>query len=79
MRWTLDNPEDYQFIRKIYEGLYKEGTIFHMNDIIRFIKINPEIQAFNSKYTRNEGYKRSLKLDRVIRGRLEGTGESDEL
>lgn len=79
MRWTLDNPEDYQFIRKIYEGLYKEGEIFHMNDIIRFIKMNPEIQAFNSEYTRNEGYKRSLKLDRVVQRRLEGTGESDEL
>jgi spore coat polysaccharide biosynthesis protein SpsF len=35
LRWTLDTPDDFEFIKNIYEKLYKPGQIFYMEDILR--------------------------------------------
>jgi spore coat polysaccharide biosynthesis protein SpsF len=35
--WTLDTPEDFEFIKGIYEKLYKPGQIFLMEDILNEI------------------------------------------
>ena len=35
LRWTLDTPEDFEFIKGIYEKLYKPGKIFYMEDILK--------------------------------------------
>jgi len=37
LRWTLDTQEDYEFISKIYEALYKPGQIFMMEDILKWL------------------------------------------
>jgi len=50
LRWTLDYPEDYEFIQKIYSKLYKSGQIFLMNDIFGLLQKNPELIKINSKY-----------------------------
>ena len=39
LRWTVDYPEDFEFIKKIYENLYNENTIFGMNDVLNLLKI----------------------------------------
>jgi spore coat polysaccharide biosynthesis protein SpsF len=62
-RWTLDNPEDYEFIKIIYKHLYPENHLFGMKEIIEFININPDIENINKCIERNEGYKKSLKKD----------------
>ena len=33
-RWTIDFPEDYEFIRKVYEELYPENKAFGLTDIL---------------------------------------------
>lgn len=50
LRWTLDYPEDYEFVKKIYENLYKEDYIFTLEDILSLIKKQPELTKINSKY-----------------------------
>ncbi|MDD5006649.1 MAG: glycosyltransferase family protein [Candidatus Omnitrophica bacterium] len=35
LRWTLDTADDFEFIKNIYEKLYKSGQIFYMEDILR--------------------------------------------
>jgi spore coat polysaccharide biosynthesis protein SpsF len=35
LRWTLDTKEDFEFISKVYEKLYKPGQIFCMEDILK--------------------------------------------
>jgi spore coat polysaccharide biosynthesis protein SpsF len=50
LRWTLDHPEDYEFIKKIYSNLYKPGNIFLMNDIFELLQKKPELGEINSKY-----------------------------
>lgn len=35
LRWTLDTAEDFEFIKSVYEKLYKSGQIFYMEDILK--------------------------------------------
>jgi len=65
-RWTLDNPEDYEFIKLIYKNLYNKNRFFNMNEILKFINNNPEIEGINKSIVRNEGYIKSLREDTTI-------------
>lgn len=64
LRWTVDEKEDYDFITKIYDGLYRNKPDFNMNDIINFMESNSDLCKYNSKFKRNEGYEKSLKSDK---------------
>ncbi len=66
-RWTLDNPEDYMFIKAIYHNLYRKNKVFGMKEILRFLKMNPRIEKINQHIARNEGYAKSLKEDRILK------------
>lgn len=67
-RWTIDEPEDYEFIKTIYEHFYSiSQEEFHSEDILRFIKENPEIKKINEGFIRNEGLLISLENDRIVR------------
>ena len=46
-RWTLDFPEDYILISKIYQSLYKEDPLFGMKAIIKLIEKNSEWLKIN--------------------------------
>ena len=37
-RWTVDFEEDFEFVKKIYENLYKGGRIFLMEEILKFLE-----------------------------------------
>ena len=60
-RLTLDYPEDYEFLRRIYEGIGNE--MFYLDDIIKFLEINPELLKINQHHKINEGYAKSLEAD----------------
>lgn len=66
--WTLDKPEDYMFVHRVYEELYKnQNEIFSMNEVIELIKKKPEIQEINKGHIRNEGYQKSLSLEKELK------------
>ena len=50
LRWTLDYPEDYVFLKKIFGDLYLDNKIFHMDDVLSFLKEHTEISKINSMY-----------------------------
>ena len=50
LRWTLDYPEDYEFIQSIYSHLYKSGQIFLRKDIESLLKKHPEISKINEMH-----------------------------
>jgi len=56
-RWTLDYPEDYAFIKRIYEELYRPEKIFHMEDVLDLLKRKPEISALNSNRLQDNSFK----------------------
>ena len=63
LRWTVDEPEDLTFVRRIYEHLYVPNAVFHMEDILRLLGTHPELSTLNDGFTTNEGYQRSLEND----------------
>ena len=66
MRWTVDTHRDLKFVRKIFEMLYNDSNIFHMEDIVDLLDKNPLLMDINKGINRNEGYLLSLKHDRKI-------------
>jgi len=53
LRWTVDEPDDLECIRRIFEGLFPGNKKFGMDDIAKFIELNPEIQRVNQQFVRN--------------------------
>lgn len=59
-RWTIDYPEDYEFIRTVYEELYPENPLFHLHDILNLLKLKPEIFGINSSLAGVNWYRNHL-------------------
>ena len=66
MRWTVDEPEDFKFVTRIYEELYMTNPEFRMRDILALLQRNPELSMINCKFKRNEGMITSLNKDRKL-------------
>ncbi len=64
-RWTVDYEEDFEFVSKIFEELYPKNPRFRMADILKFLELHPELVEINKKFKRNEGFERSLQLDKI--------------
>lgn len=64
LRWTVDEPEDFDLISKIYEGLYPVKPNFRMADILKLLQQKPEWLSINKQFERNEGFIKSLHEDR---------------
>lgn len=47
-RITLDTPEDYEVIKRVYEALYTPGNTFTLEDILNYLKAHPEVVAINA-------------------------------
>lgn len=65
-RWTLDEPEDYEFIKNIYERLVCDNEEFSYTDILKLVQNEPHLENVNKMYTRNEGLAKSLLEDRIV-------------
>lgn len=48
LRMTLDTPEDYQFIGRVYEELYPANPEFDLYDIMRLINRQPELRQITA-------------------------------
>ncbi len=67
-RWTIDEPEDYLFLKNIYEHFYSIGKeIFGAAEILGYLNKNPEVRKINSGFIRNEGLLISLENDRLVK------------
>ncbi|MGL1934859.1 MAG: glycosyltransferase family protein [Fibrobacterales bacterium] len=55
MRWTVDEPEDFVFVSKIFQALYKGNEEFGFSDILKLIREQPELLEINNCFKRNDG------------------------
>lgn len=62
-RWTLDEPEDYAFLKQIFEHLHPAGSLFLSHDVLRLLEAKPHLMNINAGIVRNAGYLKSLELD----------------
>lgn len=63
LRWTVDEPEDFLFVQKVYGTLYPENPLFSTGEILKLLHEHPEIEKINNAFERNEGYAKSLITD----------------
>ncbi len=60
-RWTIDYPEDYDFISTVYDRLWTASKpIFPLKDILDLLNQNPEISAINSRFAGVNWYRNHL-------------------
>ena len=62
-RWTVDEPEDFILVEKIYKALYKQNPFFLTNDILNLLRERPDLNNINDEFIRNQGLRKSLKED----------------
>lgn len=60
LRWTVDEPEDFEMVRIVYESLYPSKRYFLMEDVLTLMDEKPYLLEMNKKFKRNEGYEKSL-------------------
>jgi spore coat polysaccharide biosynthesis protein SpsF len=59
-RFTIDYPEDYDFIKRVYDELYDEDNIFSLDDILNLLGKKPDILKINEKYAGVNWYRNHL-------------------
>lgn len=59
-RFTIDYPEDYQFIKEVYERLYPNNPYFSLDDILNLLESKPELKKINEKYNGVNWYRNHL-------------------
>lgn len=62
-RWTVDEPDDYDFVCCVIEHLYPINKSFRIKDVLDFLEKNPRISEINRQHRRNEGLIKSLRKD----------------
>ena len=60
MRWTVDKPDDYDFVSRVYDALYPGNPAFTTRDIFQLLRQQPELLEINRGVGRNEGLLRSI-------------------
>ncbi|MCG5052026.1 MAG: glycosyltransferase family protein [Myxococcales bacterium] len=77
-RFTIDYPEDYDFIRAIYEALYKpDATPFSLASILRHVAHNPEVFRINAHLAGVNWYRNHLTDLRTVSRRQTVLFEDD--
>lgn len=59
MRWTVDEPGDYEFVSRVYEALYPTNPAFTTADILQLLTARPELIQLNAGIERNEGLRKA--------------------
>lgn len=66
-RWTLDEEKDYEMISTVYRYFVSRGkTDFVTEDVLEFLKENPDVESINNMISRNEGLSKSIREDKVV-------------
>jgi spore coat polysaccharide biosynthesis protein SpsF len=63
LRWTVDEPIDFELIDHIYQSLYIKNPNFNFSDIMTYLNENPALQKLNANIPRNIGMQTSLLAD----------------
>lgn len=63
LRWTVDEEQDLEFVRAVYQQLYPAKPDFSTEDILGLLNGNPQLLEINSSLERNAGFRKSLQDD----------------
>jgi spore coat polysaccharide biosynthesis protein SpsF len=60
LRWTVDEPADFELVEAIYRALYPSNPAFTTAEVLDFLRDNPRWIAHNTHHARNEGLAKSI-------------------
>jgi spore coat polysaccharide biosynthesis protein SpsF len=61
LRLTVDTPEDFEMVTRVFDELYKPGEVFPLTDILDLCRSKPEIPAINKTVMQKAGIPIKLK------------------
>ena len=64
-RWTVDEPNDFELVSAIFEGLTNFEGHFRMKDVLLFLEKDETLRNLNSNIQRNEGLLKSIDKDNL--------------
>jgi spore coat polysaccharide biosynthesis protein SpsF len=64
LRWTLDEPQDLDFLRQVYAALGRPDAGWR--EVLELLRQKPELLEINQTIGRNEGLAKSLAFDRQL-------------
>ena len=67
-RWTLDYPEDYAFVKAVFEELYPVRPAFTTEDVMDLMNRRPDIYAINANRAGYVWYREHLDALRTVAG-----------
>jgi glutamate-1-semialdehyde 2,1-aminomutase len=65
-RWTLDNPEDYEFLKKVTANLAENRAPSYL-EVLEILDKNPKLREINKQIKRNEGLDKTIKAQAIPR------------
>ena len=67
-RWTVDEPEDFEVISKIYKHFLEDEKKedFDYLEILDYLEKHPEVAEINRGHQRNEGLQKSIEEDVIV-------------
>lgn len=60
-RFTIDYPEDYAFIKAVFDALYPDNPDFSLENILDLLEQRPDIYQINAAYAGVNWYRHHLK------------------
>jgi len=49
LRWTVDRPDDLEFVAAVYDGLYEADPAFSTGDVLAFVAARPQLHALGGE------------------------------
>ncbi|MDP6683840.1 MAG: UDP-2,4-diacetamido-2,4,6-trideoxy-beta-L-altropyranose hydrolase [Desulfobacterales bacterium] len=71
MRWTVDEPEDLEFVRQVFEAIYPVKPDFTMKDVLDLLERQSELMDINSRHSRR------CKYEQIHRNRIGSTPRAE--
>ena len=68
IRMTLDYPQDYEFMKEIFDRLYLPDRVFTLREVIHLLKKHPELTKINRDMQRS--YEKRIKDQTKIKVKL---------
>jgi spore coat polysaccharide biosynthesis protein SpsF len=59
-RWTIDYAEDYDFIKQVYDKLFRSKPEFTLQDILKLLDETPSMMEINGKWAGVNWYRNHL-------------------
>jgi spore coat polysaccharide biosynthesis protein SpsF len=60
-RWTVDTPQDWEFVQIVYEALWRPGHLITTDEVLALLEQRPELAALNADVEQKYSAEQKLK------------------